>query len=64
MNGPVIDRVAVVDGKYKYNLSDTSQQLGSAGTYYVYMNSRPALGNANRIPTTNAPGNIASFVLK
>jgi hypothetical protein len=55
---------AVVDGKYKYNLSNSSQPLGSAGTYYVYMNSSATLGNANRIPTSNAPGGIVSFVLK
>jgi hypothetical protein len=55
---------AVVDGKYKYNLSNASAPLGSAGTYYVYMNSGPTLGNINRVPTINAPGNIASFVLK
>jgi hypothetical protein len=53
---------AVVDGKY--NPSNNSKPLGSAGTYYVYKNSSPALGNATRIPTTNAAGNIASFVLK
>jgi hypothetical protein len=55
---------AIVNGMYKYNLSNTSLPLGSPGTYYVYMNSNPTLGNATRIPTTNAPNNIASFVLK
>jgi hypothetical protein len=55
---------AVVDGKYKYNLANSSLPLGSAGTYYVYMNSSAALGNANRVPTVNALGNVASFVLK
>lgn len=52
---------AVADGKHKYNLINASAPLGSAGTYYVYMNSSTALGNANRVPTTNAPNNIASF---
>ena len=34
------------------------------GTHYVYVNSNPAPGNANRIITTNPPDKIASVVLR
>lgn len=55
---------AVVNGMYKYNLSNTNPPLGVAGTYYVYMNSSATLGNATRVPTVNASNGIASFALK
>jgi hypothetical protein len=57
-------RVAVVDGKHKYNLSNTSPLLAGPRTDYVSMNSNPNPANANRVLTNNAPSNIAWFVLK
>lgn len=54
----------IVNGMYKYNLSNASPPLGSAGTYFVYMNSSPTLALADRVPTVNAPNNVATFTLK
>jgi hypothetical protein len=55
--GDTSGQFAVVDGKYKYNLSNNL----SAGTYNVYMTPDT---DANRIPVTNSPTGAATFVLK
>jgi hypothetical protein len=55
--GDTSGQFAVVDGKYKYNLSNNL----STGTYNVFMTPNT---DANRIPVTNSPTGAATFVLK
>jgi hypothetical protein len=55
--GDTSGQFAVVDGKYKYNLSNNL----SPGTYNVFMTPDT---DANRIPVTNSPTGAATFVLK
>ena len=55
--GDTSGQFAVVDGKYKYNLSNSL----AAGTYNIWMTPDT---DADRIPVTNSPTGSARFVLK
>jgi hypothetical protein len=55
--GDTSGQFAVVDSKYKYNLSNSL----TAGTYNIWMTPSD---DAHRIPVTNSPTAAATFVLK
>ena len=55
--GDTSGQFAVVDSKYKYNLSNNL----TAGTYNIWMTPSD---DAHRIPVTNSPTGAATFVLK